>query len=275
LDFLSIYWDVTPEALRITDSYAIHWYGILFALGYLFSYYVLMRIFKKEGLKLELLEKITMAAIIGGVVGARLGHCIFYEPGRYLAEPYKILFIWEGGLASHGGAIGVLLAFWYVSVKQKVSFITILSRALLVVPLAGAFIRLGNLMNSEIFGIPTDLPWGFIYPHSSEVLYGYQDAVACHPTQLYEALAYLLTFAVLQIYASRVFKAGKKLSNYFIIGVFMIGVFLARFLIEFIKNPQVDFENDMTLVMGQWLSIPFILFGLFAFYKAKKEGSEQ
>ncbi len=256
-----IIWTVQPEAIVFTESYAVRWYGILFAIGYLLSYFLLQKIFLKEKLPLSLLEKATLASIIGGIVGARLGHCLFYEPTRYLHDPLSILYIWEGGLASHGGAIGILLAFLVVVRKSKYSYATVMARAMLVVPLAAFFIRMGNLMNSEIYGVPTNVPWGFVFANMGETL-------PKHPTQIYEGLAYLLTFGILQYYAWKQLRAQKKLSNSFIMGVFLIGIFFTRFLIEFIKEPQVLFESTMLLNMGQLLSIPFFLCGFFLLWKA-------
>jgi len=256
----SVIWNVPPEFFVVTDSYAVRWYGVLFALGYLLSYYILQRIFVKENLPLPLLEKATLASIIGGVLGARLGHCIFYEPLRYLQDPLSILYVWEGGLASHGGAIGIVLAFLIVVRKSEISYATIMARAMLVVPLAGFFIRMGNLMNSEIYGVQTNAPWGFVFSYVGET-------VPKHPTQIYEALAYLLTFIVLQYYAWKQLRTLKKLSNHFIIGIFLIGIFFTRFLIEFIKEPQVLFETTMLLNMGQLLSIPFFVYGFWVLWK--------
>ncbi|MDA3883512.1 MAG: prolipoprotein diacylglyceryl transferase [Bacteroidales bacterium] len=270
--FGAITWEVAPEIISITESYGIRWYGVLFALGYLLAYLILTKLFTKEGLSLVILDKITLASIIGGVLGARFGHCVFYEPARYLADPLSILYIWEGGLASHGGAIGILIAFWIVSARNSISFSTLLSRAMLVVPLAAVFIRLGNLTNSEIYGIPTDLPWGFLFPNSINVVYSLESLEPRHPTQLYEALAYFITFIILQKYAWKTVKLGNQLSNRFISGVFLIGIFFTRFCIEFLKEPQVFFEKDMLLNMGQLLSIPFWLFGLILllqYYKKK------
>ncbi len=259
--------------IHFTESYSVRYYGVFFALGYVLSYYVLMYIFNKENLPISTLEKMTLAALIGGVLGSRLGHCFFYEPSVYLQNPLKILFIWEGGLSSHGGSFGILIGFWVVLKKVELNYLQILSRSMLVVPLAAVFIRLGNLMNSEIYGIPTDLPWGFVFAKSSAVLNGMEDAVPRHPTQLYEALAYLTTFIALQVYAIKTLNKGKKLSDFFIIGIFFIGIFFSRFLIEFVKTPQVSFENNMTLDMGQWLSIPFIIAGIVSLVAYKKAES--
>ncbi|MFO7869552.1 MAG: prolipoprotein diacylglyceryl transferase [Bacteroidales bacterium] len=266
----AITWNVAPEILSITESYGIRWYGVLFAVGYLVAYWVLNALFKKEGLSVVLLDKLTLASIIGGVVGARLGHCIFYEPLRYLEEPLSVLYIWQGGLASHGGAIGILIAFWIVSKRNNISVGTSISRAMLVVPIAAFFIRLGNLTNSEIYGVPSDAPWAFVFPNSMNVVYGIEKAVPRHPTQLYEAIAYLITFIILQRYVWRTLRFHKKLSNSYISAIFLIGIFMSRFCIEFFKEPQVVFEQTMILNMGQLLSIPFFLYGIWLLVKTNR-----
>ena len=249
--FAAINWDMNPEIFRI-GNFAIRWYGLLFASGFFFGYLIFLRFFKKEGLSVELLDKLTIYMALGTVIGARLGHCLFYEPGYYLNNPVEILKIWQGGLASHGAAIGILLALWLFIRKHKKSFLWILDRIVVVVALAGAFIRLGNLMNSEIYGIETSLPWGFVFIRNLEV-------VPKHPTQIYEALTYLLVFLLLLwIY----YKTDGKPRRGVLFSLFVILVFGMRFLIEFIKEDQVAFESGMALNMGQWLSIPFILLGI-------------
>jgi prolipoprotein diacylglyceryl transferase len=200
---------------------------------------------------------------IGTVIGARLGHCLFYEPEYYLQNPVEILKIWRGGLASHGAAIGILAALWLFVRKYKKPFIWILDRIVVVVALAGALIRLGNLMNSEIYGIETSLPWGFVFISAVK-----PEIVPKHPTQIYEALTYFLIFGLLlRIYI----RSDSKFRPGTLFSWFLILVFGMRFLIEFIKEDQVDFEAGMALNMGQWLSIPFVLLGiaLLLFYRPK------
>jgi len=248
--FAAINWDMNPEIFRI-GNFAIRWYGLLFASGFFFGYLIFLKFFKKEGLSVELLDKLTIYMALGTVLGARLGHCLFYEPAYYLNNPGEILKIWQGGLASHGAAIGILLALWLFIRKHKKPFLWIMDRIVVVVALAGAFIRLGNLMNSEIYGIETSLPWGFVFIRNLEV-------VPKHPTQIYEALSYLLVFLLLiWIY----YKTDGKPPRGVLFSLFLILVFGMRFLIEFIKEDQVAFESGMALNMGQWLSIPFILLG--------------
>jgi prolipoprotein diacylglyceryl transferase len=251
----AINWNVNPEIFRI-GNFAVRWYGLLFASGFLFGYLIFYKFFKKEGLTVEMLDKLTIYMALGVVIGARLGHCLFYEPDYYLSNPIEILKVWKGGLASHGAAIGILLTLYLFIRKYKKSYIWILDRIVVVVALGGALIRLGNLMNSEIYGIETKLPWGFVFLRNHEI-------VPKHPTQIYEALTYFAVFGLLfRIYR----KTDGKFRDGTLFGWFLIFVFGMRFLIEFIKEDQVPFEEGMALNMGQWLSIPFVLLGVFILY---------
>jgi phosphatidylglycerol:prolipoprotein diacylglycerol transferase len=256
-----ITWNVDPEIFSI-GSLSIRWYGLLFATAFLAGYIVFTRFLATERLTSDMLDQLLIYIAVGTVIGARLGHCFFYEPEYFLKNPLEILKIWKGGLASHGAAIGILLALWLYVRKYKLSFLWMIDRIVIVVALGGAFIRLGNLFNSEIYGGPTNLPWGIRFvrdklydPNTGELL----PTVACHPTQLYEAFCYLLIFAFLFTFYR---KRYMKTRDGFIFGVFMILLFTARFLIEFVKNDQVAFEAGMTLNMGQWLSLPFIVAGV-------------
>jgi prolipoprotein diacylglyceryl transferase len=260
-----IHWNVNPEIFRI-GSFAIRWYGLLFASGFFFGYIIMDKFFKIEKVPQEVLDKLTIYMAIGTVVGARLGHCLFYEPEYYLSHPSEIIKIWHGGLASHGAAVGILIAIWLFSRNTKKPYLWVIDRVVIVVALAGFFIRMGNLMNSEIYGIETSLPWGFIFERNGET-------VPKHPTQIYEGLSYLLLFIALYTLYMR--KKG-KVQNGLIFGIFLIVLFTARFFIEFIKEDQVAFEAGMKLNMGQILSIPFILFGIYlviAVTQKKKEAN--
>jgi len=245
-------WNVDPEIVGFWGL-SIRYYGVLFAASFFFGYLIMQKIFKKEGLGIELLDKLTIYMVIGTVLGARLGHCLFYQPEYYLRNPWEILFIWHGGLASHGAAIGILLSLYFFARKNKKPYLWILDRIVIVVALAGFFIRMGNLMNSEIYGIETNLPWGFVFIRDGQI-------VPKHPTQIYEALCYLVIFIVLYLIY---LKKTTTLKNGFIFSLFLISLFTVRFFIEFIKEVQVDFESSMSLNMGQWLSIPFVLTGVF------------
>lgn len=255
----SITWAPDPEIIKI-GSLAIRWYGVLFALGFVIGYFIVQHFFKKENVPLKLLDKLTTVMVIATVIGARLGHCLFYEPDYYLKHPIDILKIWEGGLASHGGAIAIIIGIIFLSRRNKLSFWWMIDRIAIVTALAGFFIRMGNLMNSEIFGKPTALPWGFIFVNAHDTSQSLQPR---HPSQIYEGLAYLLTFVLLMIIYYR--KNGKPREG-LLISLFMILVFTARFFIEFLKEPQVGFEQDMVLNLGQLLSIPFIMAGFAGLY---------
>jgi len=210
------------------------------------------KMFRNENLGEEVLDRLTIYMAVGVIVGARLGHCLFYEPAYYFKHPLEILMTWHGGLASHGAAIGILTALWLFKRKEKKDYLWILDRIAIVVALSAFFIRMGNLMNSEIYGVETTVPWGFVFLRNHEV-------APKHPTQIYEALAYLAIFVLLyRIYWS---KKGEHLQG-MLISLLCILVFTSRFFIEFLKEDQVAFEASMKLNMGQLLSIPFILLGI-------------
>jgi phosphatidylglycerol---prolipoprotein diacylglyceryl transferase len=249
----SITWNADPEIFRI-GNFALRWYGLLFASGFFFGYLIFLRVFKREGISVELLDRLTMYMAFGTIIGARLGHTLFYEPDYYLSNPVEILKIWRGGLASHGAAVGILVALYYYSKSIRRPFLWIMDRIVIVVALAGFFIRMGNLMNSEIYGIETTLPWGFIFVAAGESL-------PKHPTQIYEGLSYLGIFGLLYY----LYWHEGKLKPGFLFSIFLILLFTVRFLIEFIKEDQVDFEAGMALNMGQWLSIPFIIAGILLY----------
>ncbi len=281
MSLLSIVWDVDPWLVKFSDTFGVRWYGVLFACAFLFGYIIFNRFYKKEGLSIEKLDQLTLYVALGTVIGARLGHCFFYDAQYYLANPLEVLQIWKGGLASHGASIGILVALYFYIRKNKMSFLWIMDRISVVVALGGAFIRLGNLMNSEIYGRPTKLPWGFSFirdrsritftdPNTGEILGKH---LPCHPTQLYEAFSYLVLFFVL-FYVIR--KYGEKLKEGVIFGWFLIALFTSRFLIEFLKFEQSDFEINMIyklhMNMGQLLSIPFILLGVGLLFWLRKHG---
>lgn len=252
---LYINWNPNPEIFTIGD-WGPRWYGILFALGFVVGYYLMLKIFKKEGIKQEVLDSLTMHIFLGTLIGARLGHCLFYEPAYYLSNPVEIIKVWKGGLASHGAAVGIFIALYLFAKKHKRTLVWVLDTVMVAIPFALFCIRMGNLMNSEIYGHVTNLPWGFIFERNGET-------EPKHPTQLYEALSYLLTFGIM--YYLGVIKQARQQRG-LIFGLSFIFLFTARFIIEFVKENQVDFEAAMTLNMGQWLSIPFILMGITVLY---------
>ncbi|MBI5010527.1 MAG: prolipoprotein diacylglyceryl transferase [Bacteroidia bacterium] len=253
--FQIVPWDVNPEIFRI-GSFAVRWYGLLFASSFFFGYIIMNKIFINENLKEDVLERLTIYMAIGTIAGARIGHCLFYEPEYYLKNPLEILMIWHGGLASHGAAIGILTALWIFAKKEKKDYSWILDRIVITVALSGFLIRMGNLMNSEIYGVETTVPWGFVFLRNHEV-------APKHPTQIYEALTYLAIFFLL--YKLYWVKKGEHLQG-LLISLFLILVFASRFFIEFLKEDQVAFESTMKINMGQWLSIPFVLLGIWGLY---------
>ena len=257
-------WDVHPTLFTI-GPVEVRYYGLMWALGFIISAYIISNIMKREGYPEKTFDSFFWYALLSTVIGSRLGHCLFYAPGYYLTHPIEILYIHQGGMASHGAAVGLLVGLWLFSRKNKISYIWSLDRIGILVAISGALVRIGNFMNSEIFGRPTSLPWGveFVLSNEWNTLY---KGLPCHPTQLYEALAYLIIFVVFLWLYYRKNLAQRRPGAMF--GIFLIALFGIRFLIEFIKNPQEDFEVGMILNMGQLLSIPFIVAGCVLLYRA-------
>ena len=270
-----ITWDVNPEIFRI-GAIAVRWYGLFWAIGIYATLLITTKIFKHEKLPEAWVDKLFIYTVLGAILGARLGHCFFYEwklvaepitflgitfnyENHYLSHPWELLFIWRGGLASHGGAIGILIAMILFNKNvSKKGINWIFDRLLIGVCLCGASIRFGNLMNSEIYGSATSLPWGFLFVRTGETQ-------PMHPTQIYEMIYCLVTFAIMWfMYWKK--EAYKK--NGLLFGIFLIGVFGSRFVLEFIKNNQEAFESGLPLNMGQWLSIPFIVWGIWLLLKS-------
>lgn len=252
-----ITWDVNPDIYN--GFITIRWYGLMFAIGFWLGFNIVGKMFKREGVPESWLSILLIYVGVATIVGARLGHVLFYQWDYYSQHPLKILATWEGGLASHGGAIGIIIAVILYSIfTTKRNPLWTFDRLTIAIALVGGLIRIGNLMNSEIFGHATTLPWGFMFVRSQEwnqLYYG----VACHPTQIYEALTYFALFALMMwMYWKK--NLGERPGLLF--GTFLIGTFGSRFFVEFIKNNQVAFEETMTLNMGQWLSIPFVLLGI-------------
>jgi phosphatidylglycerol---prolipoprotein diacylglyceryl transferase len=247
-----ITWDVDPDIFIIPIiNHPLRWYGLFFALAFLISQQIMYLIYKKEGRPIKEIDTLTIYMVIATIVGARLGHVLFYDPIHYFQNPHKIIMIWEGGLASHGGVMGILIAIYFFARKSKVSYLWILDRITIVASLSFCIIRLGNLMNSEMIGIPTNLPWAFIFTS--------KDTIPRHPAQLYEAIQYFLSFVVLLWLW---FRQRERMKNGFLFSWSLIILFSLRFIAEFFKINQELFEDRMILNMGQILSIPFILTGI-------------
>lgn len=248
---LFITWDIDPIFFHL-GSFEVRYYSLCWMAAFLLGVWIMNKMLRKDGVDTKLTDSIFIYTFISTVVGARLGHCLFYEPGYYLSHPWEILYIWQGGLASHGAAIGMFVGLWLLARKKHLQLMWLLDRMAVVIPIGGAMIRLGNLFNSEIYGTETSLPWGFIFTLRGET-------AAMHPTQIYEALIYTAIFLLLLWLFFR--KDIAKRYPGFLFGLFLILLFGGRFFIETIKNVQVDFEQGMALNMGQILSIPFILAG--------------
>lgn len=254
----SITWTVDPILLDL-GPIQLRYYGLLFAAGFMISFYIVSYFYKRAGLAVEEVDKLTIYTILGAVLGARFGHVFFYEWAYYSENPSEILMVWHGGLASHGGAIGVLIAIYFYSKMYNRNFLWTMDRIVVPTALTGGLIRLGNLMNSEIYGTQTDLPWGFIFKINGEVL-------PMHPTQLYEALIYFLSFGILWMVYQ---KDDGKSPHGKLFGIFLILIFGIRFFIEFIKYHQSTLiSNEFFLNMGQLLSIPLVLAGVYFWWRS-------
>jgi prolipoprotein diacylglyceryl transferase len=249
-------WNADPVLLSL-GPLTIHWYGALFATAILSGLQVMKWIYKQEGMDLESLDTLLMYAVFGIIVGARLGHCFFYDPEYYFSHPAKILAIWEGGLASHGGGLGVIVAVYFYQKKYQLNYLWLLDRLAIATALFGFFVRFANFMNSEIIGRPTDLPWAVVFTRI--------DLLPRHPAQLYEALAYLSIFALLMLVYK---KAQLKTHTGGIFGLFLCLIFTARFLIESVKVKQAAYDAEFWINTGQALSIPFFIVGLYLLFNA-------
>lgn len=285
VDLLFVNWDMNPSVIPSWNM--PRWYGIMWALGFYLGYEVLKRMYKAEKAPEKWTDQSFIYVLVAGILGARLGHCLFYQPDYYLAHPLEILKIWEGGLASHGGAFAIMLAVYFLNRKHiHQGMLWILDHLVVPTALAGSLIRLGNLFNHEIVGNITNSPFGFKFLRndlapetamqitgklSSDEAYAeiasnnayhsvWDQIPARHPAQLYEAIIYLLIFGLLMFLF---WKTNASRLKGFLTGVFFITVFGARFLIEFIKEDQVAFENGMAINMGQILSLPLVLFGIY------------
>jgi len=255
-----IHWNVSPEIFSF-GWFSVRWYGLLFAGGFLLGYYIGEWMMKSENVNQKWIDSLFFYIIIATILGARLGHVFFYGLDYYSQHPVEIFYVWHGGLASHGGTLGILIALIIHSkLITKRSVLWTLDRIVVPSALVAAFIRMGNLMNSEIYGIQTTLPWGFIFERNGET-------VAKHPTQIYEALAYVFTFILLMFLY---LKTRIRYREGLILSLFFTLIFGSRFFFEFVKEDQEAFEAGMALNMGQWLSIPFVVAGIILAVRAFK-----
>lgn len=257
-------WTVDPVAFSL-GSVEVRWYGILLATGFLLAYFTLDRIFKVEKLSPKLLDKISIWTIVWTIVGLRLGHFLFYEPEQFIEAPLEIIlpfhdgkFVGYQGLASHGAVIAIILFLVYYSWRHKINFLWLTDRLAIAIPIAAAFVRIGNLMNHEIVGSITTVPWAFDFTMGGPGIAG----TFRHPAQIYESIVYLLIFIGLTVYYFK-FAKGKVPAGR-TTGITLTFIFLARFIIEFFKEVQVQTEVGHTLDNGQILSIPIVMLGLAA-----------
>lgn len=253
-----IEWNADPVLIHI-GFLQVRWYGLLFMLGFILGYFIAKWMFRQENKPIDSADRLVVYMFFGTLIGSRLGHCLFYEPEFYLANPLEILKVWKGGLASHGGVIGIITAIFLYSKKtQNQPFLWVMDRMSVVAALGASFIRLGNLFNSEILGKPADIPWTFIFKKI--------DSMPRHPAQLYESLVYFIAFLILVL----VYRRNPKMMNLgWMSGFLLVWVFTARFFIEFIKENQAPFESVMAINMGQVLSIPLVLIGLLLLWSVK------
>lgn len=269
-----IMWDASPEIFTIPEiagfgPFPVRWYGLLFAAGFLIGQQIMIYIFKKEGKTLEDIDSLTLYMVLSIVIGARLGHFLFYEPEVLFKNPLEVILPPYAGLASHGAVIGTVIGLLLYSRSRAgtgQTFFWVTDRLTITFALGGSFIRFGNLMNSEIVGKPSDLPWAFIFRQNTEFL-----QIPRHPAQLYESIScFILTFVLIAIWNK--YKAATPRG--LMVGVFLVWVFTLRFLFEFLKENQEAFEANYALNMGQILSIPAVLLGLFFIIRSRQNPTE-
>ena len=281
LTLLSINWNPNPELFNLFGSLPIRYYGLLWVVGIALAYVIVHRQYRDRKIDEKTFEPLFFYCFFGILIGARLGHCLFYQPDYYLNHfwemilPVKFLpdggWKWTGyeGLASHGGTLGLIIALWMYCRKTKMHYMDVLDMIAVATPITACFIRLANLMNSEIIGQPTDVPWAFVFERV--------DMLPRHPAQLYEAIAYFIFFlGMVYLYKRGQQKREKASLPYhrgFFFGLCLTEIFVFRFFIEFLKENQEAFEDQMMFNMGQWLSIPFIIIGIYFmfFYDKKKK----
>ena len=272
---LTINWNPDPELFNLFGSFPIRYYGLLWGIGIVLSCIIVQRQYRDRKISEDKFTPLFFYCVIGITLGARLGHCIFYDWSYYQNHLIEMIlpirqfpgegWKWIGykGLASHGGTLGLIIALWLYCRKTKMHYMDVLDMIAVATPICACCIRLANLMNSEIIGKPTDMPWAFVFEQV--------DMLPRHPAQLYEAIAYFIFFLGM-IYLYKKSDHGQKLHRGFFFGLCLTEIFVFRFFVEFLKENQVDFENTMTLNMGQWLSVPFVIIGVyFMFFYGKKK----
>lgn len=270
---ISINWNPNPEMFNLFGI-SIRYYGLLWAFGFGLVYMIVHYLFRQKRIPEKTFEPLFFYCFFGILIGARLGHCLFYQPDYYLTHPVEMLlpikFLPQGGwkftgyegLASHGGTIGLMFSLWLYSRRMKIHYMDLVDMIAIATPVMACCIRLANLMNSEIIGKPTDVPWAFVFVST--------DMLPRHPAQLYEAIAYFVLFLVM-FYLYKNYD--KKLHRGFYFGLCLTAIFTFRFFVEFLKENQVGFEEGMTFNMGQWLSVPFVIIGIYfmCFYQRNQK----
>jgi len=255
-----IQWNPSPVLWQI-GPFALRWYSLMFIIGFWTSVHLMKKIFIWEKYTLEKIDSLLFHVFLGTLIGARLGHVLFYDPVYYFSHPLDILKVWEGGLASHGGTLGVILSVVIFCRKNsEFSLMWLFDRVSMLAIMTGSLIRIGNLMNSEIVGQPTQVPWSFVFTRV--------DQLPRHPTQIYESVCYAIIFLVCWfVYLQKKESTPKGL----LFGMVLVGTFSVRLFLEFLKENQEAFEQNWILNMGQILSLPFILCGLFLVFRALKK----
>ncbi len=260
-------WNIDPDIFHY-GALQLRWYGVLFVGSFFIGLAITKWMFRREGKPVDALDNLLLYAIVGTVIGARLMHCLAYEPGYYLSHPLEILKVWKGGLASHGGLIGVMIALYLYARRYRLSYLWLISRLTLPGMIVAASVRIGNFFNSEILGLPTQVPWAVIFKRV--------DLIPRHPVQLYEAGSYLLIFLVLLLFYLR---SRPQTATRYLPGIFAVLLFGTRFFLEYFKTRQADYTTSLPFTTGQLLSIPVILIGLiwiaWAYYGNKKEVSRE
>src|SRR5574344_154064 len=268
--FNYIIWNPNLSIFHI-GSFSVRWYGLCWCIGLILAYFIVKRLYEQQEIKKEYFDPLFIYCFLGIIIGARLGHCLFYQPDYFLSHPIEMILpirqingswhiVGYEGLASHGGTLGLMIALWLYVRKTKVGIWTVLDNVAIATPIAAFFIRMGNLMNSEIIGKETDVPWAFIFERV--------DMMPRHPGQLYEAIAYaILLFIGFAVYK----KYPQRVSTGFYFGLCLTYIFTARFFIEFTKEIQEEFEASLPLDMGQLLSIPFVIIGIVCMFGYKRK----
>lgn len=263
-----IHWSADPEIFRI-GPVVLRWYSLCFLVTFVLGFFIMRRMFRLEEKSAKDLDSLVNHMVLGTLIGARLGHCLFYDPVFYLTNPIEIFKIWRGGLASHGAAIGIFAALYlYARNRPDQSYLWILDRIVVTVALGGFFIRIGNFFNSEIYGTATTLPWAIVFSNV--------DAVPRHPAQLYESFAYGLIFLLLYAAYSR---QRARTPQGLLLGMFLVSVFSFRVVVEFVKVRQAAYGHGFPLSVGQWLSVPLVILGIvllvYALRKSRSTASTQ